>query len=318
MNIILVANSVLLLLANIILAGIILKMLSRGKFSRVLKLLDPDKAEKIFLRKYVRYKRPVDYKTGFLEKIDLYFVDKSNIRRYIPFLNSKILIAVSLILFFSALKLLYAKLFFLPPAIIISFIFSLVPFFILDLAARYNSEQIRKRLAEFISVLSRWCNVREDIFYAFAKTAESGIGEPLRTFITDMVIQVERGIDPAEALELLEVKVDNVQFRDFIINIKQNIKHRGDIKLLLGNLEAQFYKIEEEYNRRKISTYKDRLIIFSVMIAVLFIAWFFLRLNPQVEVFYLQTLQGKMLLAFFTLLYALGFYFFLGITKFNY
>ena len=36
-----------------------------------------------------------------------------------------------------------------------------------------------------------------------------------------------------DALSILQMKVDNYQFRDFIINIKQNVKHRGDIKSYL-------------------------------------------------------------------------------------
>ena len=71
-----------------------------------------------------------------------------------------------------------------------------------------------------------------------------------------MIIQVNRGVEPLEAISMLEMKVDNPQFRDFIVNIKQNVKHRGEIRKLLSNLEEQFYKIEEEYNRRKILTYK--------------------------------------------------------------
>ena len=38
---------------------------------------------------------------------------------------------------------------------------------------------------------------------------------------------------------------------------------------MLTNLENQFYRIDEEYNRRKISTYGDRVVIYGVMLAVL-------------------------------------------------
>jgi hypothetical protein len=83
------------------------------------------------------------------------------------------------------------------------------------------------------------------------------------------------------------------------------------------NLEKQFYKIDEEYNRRKISTYKDRLLIYFIMFAVIVIAYFFINLTPQIGDFYLRTLEGKLLLMVFSGMYALGFYLTVGITKFK-
>ena len=68
-----------------------------------------------------------------------------------------------------------------------------------------------------------------------------------------MVIQVRRGIKPEDALDILRMKVNNPQFGDFIINIKQNVKHRGDTKSSFQYGRAVL-QMEEEYNRRKIST----------------------------------------------------------------
>ncbi|NJD02985.1 MAG: hypothetical protein FIA99_10425 [Ruminiclostridium sp.] len=264
-----------------------------------------------------RYTRSITIKMNVAERIELFLIDKSNIRHYLPFINFNTLVLLMICIFVLIIKPLYNIFIFMPSAIVISLLFALAPLLILDLMARYNSENVRRRLAEFISILNRWCAVREDLFYAFEKCADSGVGEPLKTFIRDMVIQVKRGIEPTEALDMLQLKVDNLQFRDFIINVKQNIRHRGDILKLLNNLENQFYKIEEEYNRRRISTYRDRMLTYFVMFAVLFIAYFFIKLNPQVENFYLYTLQGKSLLTFFSILYAAGFYLSFGIMKFN-
>ena len=182
---------------------------------------------------------------------------------------------------------------------------------------RYNAETVRKKLSEYISVLSRWCSVKENIMYAFEKSLDSNIGEPLQSFIRDMVIQVNRGMDPCEALDMLQMKVDDAQFSDFILNIKLSIRHRGDIKKLLANLENQFYKIDEEYNRRRISTYRDRVVIYAIMFAVLPISYFFISMSPKVGSFYLETLNGKLLLTVFTVMYAFGFYLAAGITRFK-
>lgn len=313
-----VALSTLLLSANILLAVSVVKNGTLpGLADTVLRKAAGDFLERRLQREIRRYSRSVSVKMSLMERMELFYIDKSNIRRILPFMNAPILLLFMLLVFATVLGPVYRVLLFLPSAAVISLLFAMIPLFTMDLMARYNSEKIRRHLAEFISVLNRWCAVKEDIFYAFEKSIEAGIGEPLKTFIKDMVIQVNRGIEPLEALNILQMKVDNAQFRDFVINIKQSIRHRGDIRRLLENLEAQFYKIEEEYNRRRISTYRDRVLIYFVMFAVLLTGYCFIKLNPRIEEYYFFTLQGKSLLTLFSVLYAGGFYLSFGITKFK-
>lgn len=315
---ILALNTVLLIMGDIILVVLAIRKGNvRKSMLSAMEWLDDRFTEKRLASEIKKYTKSVTVKMSLAEQIELFLIDKSNIRHYLPFLNFHTLIMLMALIFILLLKPVYEVLLFMPSAVVICFLFAIIPLFVLDLMTRYNSEVIRKRLAEFISVLNRWCTVKEDIFYAFEKSVDSGIGEPLKTFIRDMVIQVSRGIEPTEALDILQMKVDNAQFRDFVANIKQNIKYRGDIIKLLTNLENQFYKIEEEYNRRRISTYKDRMLIYFVMFAVLFIAYFFIKSNLQIERFYLSTFQGKALLTVFSILYAGGIYMSLGITKFK-
>ncbi|HEX2945148.1 MAG TPA: type II secretion system F family protein [Clostridia bacterium] len=252
-----------------------------------------------------------------LQRFDLIYIEKSNIRHYIPFFNVYMLLAVMAFVFIIVFQPVTGLLDFFPTALVISLLISLLPLFALDLLARYNSETIRKKLSEYVSVLNRWCSVKEDIMYAFEKSLSSGIGEPLQTFIRDMVIQVNRGMNPEEAFDILQMKVDNPQFRDFILNIKLSLRHRGDIRKLLANLENQFYRIDEEYNRRRVSTYKDRMLIYFVMAAVLAAVFVFIRFSEQVGEFYLHTAEGKMLLMVFSGMYALGFYLTSGIMRFK-
>lgn len=215
---VLMLNSALILAANIVFAVFAAKPGVIGRSIRkVIERLDGEYTSRRLYREAKKYMNPSVSRMSLPERMELLFIDKSNIRRYIPFMNLYTLGALVALIFFTALRFVYRIMSFMPPSIVISMIFALLPLFALDLLARYNSEVIRRRLAEFISVLNRWCSVREDIFYAFEKSVDSGIGEPLRTFIRDMVIQVNRGIEPVEALDMLQMKVDNLQFRDFVI-----------------------------------------------------------------------------------------------------
>lgn len=269
------------------------------------------------LTRIKREKSKITEGANLFERLELLYIEKSNIKHYVPFMNIYILMGVIVLLFVIAYQPVNSMLRFFPSSAVISGIISMVPLFALDLLSRYNSEAVRKMLSEYISVLNRWCSVKEDIMYAFEKSLSSNIGEPLHTFIRDMVIQVNRGMDSSDALEMLQAKIDNAQFRDFIVNIKWSLRNRGDIIKLLTNLENQFYKIDEEYNRRNISTYKDRLLIYFIMFAVLITAYFFINFTPQIRDFYLTTVEGKLLLMVFSGMYALGFYLTTGITKFK-
>lgn len=310
----------ILFLADIVLAVLIARKIraaSRFGDAKLLKGWLNKKSDR--LRNPAIRKHRLEYANeyGLLRRFELLYIDKSNIRHYIPFMNAGILLLVVFLIFVVTYGPVYKLLEFIPSAVVISGIISIVPLFGLELLSRYNSEVVRRNLSEYMSVLSRWCSVKEDIMYAFEKSLETSIGEPLRTFIRDMVIQVSRGMDPAQALDILQMKVDNAQFRDFIINIKLSIRNRGDIVKLLSNLESQFYKIDEEYNRRRISTYKDRMLIYLIMFGVLAIAYFFINFTPQINAYYLHTMNGKLLLMVFSGLYAFGFYLTAGIMKFR-
>lgn len=313
----LLINSILLVCANVVLAvAIARKAEVRDIFLKLLRSIG-QKQGNGYLQKAGVKNIEAAKGMNLLERLEFYYIEKSNIRHYIPFMNIYILIAIVAIIFLAVFIPVNRILGFLPSSLVISVIVSIVPLFALDLLSRYNSETVRKRMSEYISVLNRWCSVKEDIMFAFERSLDSNVGEPLETFIRDMVIQVNRGMDYSEALDMLQMKVDNPQFRDFIVNVKLSLQHRGDIIKLLTNLENQFYRIDEEYNRRKISTYKDRLIIYIVMFAVLVVAYLFMNFTPQVGNFYLRTLEGKLLLMAFSGMYALGFYLTTGITKFK-
>lgn len=316
--IILSINSILLVLATFMLSKAISHNINIKKIMKEgMEKLNDEYRERRLQREVKKYIRNVSIKMTFSEKVELYLIDKSNIRRFIPFMNFNVFVILCLGIFLACFGPIYRVMYFIPSTFLICLMFAMIPVFILDIMGRYNSERVRRKLAEFISVLNRWCAVKEDIFYAFERSIESGLGEPLKTFIRDMTIQVKCGIEPADALDILQMKVDNEQFRDFIINIKQNVKFRGNITKLLSNMESQFYKLEEEYNRRKICTYKDRLLIFVLMFSVLVIGYFFLKFNQRVQDYYLGTLGGKTLLAFFCLIFLFGFYLSLGVSKFK-
>lgn len=281
-----------------------------------------------------KYTRAVSIKMSIIDKLQFKYVDRLNLRSKVPgilagFINIYAVFVINIIIFVASFPVIYRTVMSIPSAVILSVMLAILPYFILDFIVRSNSEKVRRKMADFIAVLNRWIDVKEDIFYAFKKTVSfdikngdkigvSVVAEPLRTYIWDMLIQVEMGVEPFEALDNMDRKVDNLQFSDFILNVKQIIKSRGNIKVLLSNMEDQYYKLEEEYNRRKISTLKDRALIFLSIIMTSGVAYYLLRYNPEVNTFYTNTTIGQILLGVFSLMFLIGLIITLSISTYKY
>lgn len=297
------------------------QMLSKtDKYKKSLKKLNDKIEEKLLeneVRKYATYATKLEEKRGLIDKIET-LINRSNINKKIKLqINAYMLIAFIVLIFICTIGPVYRLVNYLLSAVIISAIISIMPVIILDIIGKINSQKTAQQLAAFITILNRWCYVKEDIFYAFEKSIKS-LDEPLKTYVAEMVIQIKTGIDPEVALDILRIKVNNAQFNEFIININQNIKSRGDTKKLLTSLESQFHKIKNEMDRRKISTMTDRVVIYVMMALVFISAIIILKYSPEGQKFYLHTDQGKLFLTLFSVVYAAGIYFTAKITEFKY
>lgn len=267
-------------------------------------------------REVKRYTKTITVKMSLVDKVELFLIDKSNVRCFVPFMNFYVLLLISLFVFVISYVFAYGFLKFLISSFIIAGIFFFLPFIFLEIMGLYNSDYTRRKLGYFISVLRQWIDVKEDITYAFEKSIPA-IEEPLKSYIRDMTVQVRRGMDPQDALTILQMKIGNPQFTDFILNIKQNMKYRGNLKVLLSNMEEQFYKLEQEFNRRKISTFWDKIYIVFAMIFVIIIAYMFIKSNPKALNFYTNTIEGKLYISLFAGLYGLGFYMMTTVSRFK-
>lgn len=325
-NIFITINGIFIIFMTIIIAIKISSNLveSRivGNFKRVIDENIEMKTEDIQVKKKLLKKSQkyssIDANLKFIEKLDIKYIDKSGIKTYISKVNIFHIFFISGLFIFIAFVLLNRVFDSLLSSVILGCVFGLIPFVILDIMGKHNSQKIRRYLPDFIAILYRWSTVKEDIVFSFEKSLESGIREPLRTYVKEFVIQINRGMDVDFALEIMDYKVDNEHFTTFINNIKFAYKSRGNIPTLLHKLEGEAYKLEEEFNRRKISTFHDRIIINICLLCVLFFSYLFMKLNPEVLSFYTNNPKGKGLMIIFSILYLAAFWISTGITKFNY
>lgn len=159
-----------------------------------------------------------------------------------------------------------------------------------------SNEKIRKQQLELVSMLNRWYCVKEDLIFAFEKCCESNIGEPMKSYIKEFTTRIKGGLGVEHSLRLFAESVNDKNFNNFITQIRFNLKYRGNTGELLDNLESQYLKTEQERNRKKISSSKDRLYLKGILFStpVLFMATVFFK--PSAKELFLETLAGKLIL----------------------
>lgn len=241
-----------------------------------------------------------------LSKLEQDLVLRSGIYRWIRWIRIEHIILMSSGLMITVTAYSLYKIGFKPYAFVPGTILFIMPFISLDLLRKYNAQKSRKLLVTFISSIHRWSNIKEDIVYCFEKTLNMGIGDPIDSYLREFIVQVNSGLSTIKALEIFQDKVDNEFFRTFIINIKHSVKCKGNLSHLLSNLEEEAYKIEEEFDRRKISMFKDKLVVYFIMILTLMVFVFQLKTNRVVSRFYFTTGAGGILLTIYSVLFFIG------------
>ncbi len=255
---------------------------------------------------------------NFLFEFNIRYIETTTLKRYIPFINLNRLLLILLIIFSWIFFSSYRN----SSSIILSLVLAIVvmfcPLILLDTLRYYHFQKTREEIMNIISLFSQWYVVTEDIFKCFEKATEYKLAEPMATYIQDFTIQIHGGLDTSEAFERLDKKVGSEFFSIFLFNMEQALHNRGDVALLLKNLEDEGYRLKEEFNRRKISTVHDKLIIYITMIVVLIIGHYFLVMNGVTEQFYFRTVFGRLLLMIFCVFYIVGFLITIKISRLEY
>ncbi len=163
---------------------------------------------------------------------------------------------------------------------------------------------MRQQTLQLVSELNRWCQVREDLLYAFQKALDSGIQEPMRGAVDQFVTRVKGGMAVDEALHHFEKSLDHEHFQDLLAAIRFNFRYRGNLPMLLTHLEWQMNRIEEEHTRRRLSHARDRRWTVAILTTVPLICLIRLLAYPAARAVFLTEPAGRVLLAVGCVFYA--------------
>lgn len=269
-------------------------------------------------RDFVKYMNGNGRFNAGLLTLHIRYVEQTNLKKYIKGLSIKWLIAGELVFYILATILISLRAHTIGIGISLGLVVAFIPIAVLDALRQYNMQRMRGDIMHMFSLLGQWYTVTEDIMKSFEKVKDHQLSEPLRSYVEEFVTQTHCGLDISEGLEVLNRKVESDFFNVFIVNIEQSISNRGEVGIMLKNLEDEAYRLQEEFNRRNISMYHDKIIIYVTMFMVLVIGYQFLVINKVTEAFYFQTVIGQTLILFYCLLYVLGFVIATGISRLEY
>ncbi len=155
---------------------------------------------------------------------------------------------------------------------------------------------MRQQTLHLVSHLARWCQVREDLLYAFEKSLESGLSEPMNSFVQQLLTRIHGGMETNKALQLLADTTDDEHFRDLITALRFNFNYRGHLAQFLDHMEMQLYKLEEETVQRRISSARDRKLGWMITGLGPLIFLFRMITDQTTRQLMLETFTGKVVL----------------------
>ncbi len=157
--------------------------------------------------------------------------------------------------------------------------------------------------------------MREDLLFAFERCADTGLGEPMQTFVDNLTSRIRGGMPIDSALALFQSCSEQEQFQDFVVAIRFNFRYRGNLAALMDTLESQMNRIEEEYVHRKISSSRDRSLTVGIMAAAPMLYLFILLAKPLNRAFFLETSLGVLTLLIALLTYLAGVAIFMSVNR---
>ncbi len=278
------------------------------------KALNQDR--EINYRKYLNKGSSVQFEISTLDRWTLRFIERSYVKRFIPFMNIYILLTSITLLFILSYTYVVQLIPNLLAVLVVASIVASIPLLILELLGKHMSDRARQDLYTYVSTMHGFARTRSDINFIFLKTAEAMEG-PLSNHTKVMVAQIKGNLDPEVAMEILKMKISNKHFDTFMLNMIEAYKNQGDLESLLGKLETEFFRLEEAYNSRKMKTLFDRNLLMAFMLVTLLVTIGMVTTNDKARYLFFNTFGGQVIFTISALCFAVGMFWQFKITDFK-
>lgn len=177
---------------------------------------------------------------------------------------------------------------------------------IADITDRYWKDREMKQITFFLMTMSKWSSVKNDLVYCLKKTGETNIKKPLGAMVGTTLGRIYGGMTPVSAFRLLEKEARSEDFRYLVKNVRFAAEKGGNLQKLFKGMEEQYFKIDEEFFKRRISTLRDRIAVYFTIALVVGTGIWFISSNAAARTFYMNTFNGNLLLLSFVLVFGAG------------
>ncbi|MDX1359619.1 MAG: hypothetical protein R3232_12365, partial [Clostridia bacterium] len=155
------------------------------------------------------------------------------------------------------------------PAMVLGIIPAVGAYAAVDLVERIREDRETRQITYFLMTMSKWSGVKNDLVYCLRKTDETQLKNPLGKLVKNTLGRIYGGMEPAIALTLLEQESYGPDMRYLVRNIRFSAEKGGDLSRLFRGMEEQFFKIDEEFFKRRISTLRDRFAVYGTLTMVM-------------------------------------------------
>lgn len=179
-------------------------------------------------------------------------------------------------------------------------------FSLIDIIDKYWEDREMKQITFFLMTMAKWASVKNDLVYCLKKADETSMKKPLGVMVNTTLGRIYGGMAPTAAFGLLEKESRSEDLRYLIKNIRFAAEKGGSLRNLFKGMEEQYFKIDEEFFKRRISTLRDRMAVYFTIFAVAGTGIWFIVSNPIARTFYLSSFKGNLMLMMFVLVFGTG------------
>lgn len=251
-----------------------------------------------------------------LEKADI-LIDRSGIKKIVPFITSEILIFFSVSIAFFAAMLVYKIFGLLVFAVPIFFIVILLIILSLQTVSKVTYDKIDSQVLLYINILENLAASNGDIVSIMEK-AIVYIQEPLKEYTRQFVFECKKGVALDVAFKNFQDKIESKRLKQLLINLAVSSKYEANYKEILNKSRIIMKNYFVEKERRKKEVREGRIAIVSVLI----IGGFLFKLVGGFtdNIFYelKTTTIGNLILGYNIFVVIFGIYKFITLDKLNY
>lgn len=315
-NIIVVSLNIVLFAAIVYLVYFLVRICFKenGKLKELLASID-DKYKNRVLNKKADYIFSKNKKT-FLKKIDS-LIYSSNIRKHFRYLNSEMFLILLLIIstaFSIIVSRIYKSVIFSAVAFAIPPIFSYAA---LKEMARINFDRIDNNIMNFIISLKSSSKIENNIIFMMDEATKS-LKEPLKTYNSEFVREVKRGIPMENAFENYIDKVENIRLKNILKNLYICSINNANYSKLLDKTRIVISKYYEQKEKRKKKVTSGQIGITGIMLVSLLIIHGLTGITPNFYDYMTGSVIGQLIIGYIVCVIIFAVYKCITLKKFNY